>query len=436
MTFPEDFFHYLWKYSLFNKQTYQTTTAEVLEIISVGFHNMDAGPDFESAKIKIGDTLWVGNVEIHIKSSDWNRHQHQSDPSYENVILHVVYTHDLDIYRSDGTKIPVFEVKNLIPNYVAENYSELMSQMAWIPCERFISKIDSIHIENWLLRVLIERLEEKSKQINELLVEFKGSWEDAFYIMLARNFGFKTNALPFEMMARSLPKQLIAKYKDKAIQVEALVFGQAGFLNEMFSESYPNAIMQEYRFLKKKHGLKSIDKYLWKYMRLRPQNFPSLRLAQFAALILKSDHLLSKIQAENDINNIYCLFRDIPINKYWNNHYRFGKECLKSGSILGDEAINNIIINTVATFSFAFGLAHNDNEQKNNSISLLEKIEAEDNGFIKRFRDLNCIPKNAAQSQALIQLKKSYCDKKKCLSCGIGIKILLDNNATKDSYIF
>lgn len=436
MIFPEDFIHYLWKYSLFCKQAYQTATAESLEVISVGFHNMNAGPDFESAKIKIGSTLWIGNVEIHLKSSDWIRHQHQFDPAYENVILHVVYSHDQNIYRSDGTEIPVFEVKGLIPSHIADNYSELMAQMAWIPCERFISNIDSIHLKNWLSRILVERLEEKSKQINELLVEYKGSWEDAFYIMLARNFGFKTNALPFEMMARTLARQLIAKYKDKPLQVEALVFGSAGFLNEMFSEVYPNAIMQEYRFLKKKHGLKAIDKYLWKYMRLRPRNFPTLRLAQFSALILKSNHLFSKIKAENDIKNIFRFFKDIPINKYWDNHYRFGKECPNSSSSLGDEAINNIIINTVVAFSFAYGLEHDDKDQLNKSISLLEKIEAENNSFIKRFVELNCIPENAAQSQALIQLKKSYCDKKKCLSCGIGIKILLDNNATKGSYIF
>lgn len=436
MTFQEDFLHYLWKYNLLSKQEYQTTSFEALEIISVGFHNMNAGPDFESAKIKIGDTLWVGNVEIHIKSSDWTRHQHHLDPAYENVILHVVHKHDQNIFRNDGTEIPVFEVKNLIPSHIASNYSNLMAQMSWIPCEKYISKIDPLYLKNWLSRVLVERLEEKSKQINELLIESKGSWEDAFYVMLARNFGFKTNALPFEMMARSLPRQIIAKYKDKTFQVEALVFGQAGFLNEMYAETYPNKIMQEYRFLKKKHGLKAIDKYLWKYMRLRPRNFPSLRLAQFAALLLKYNHLFSLIKDEIQIKNIIQFFKDIPINKYWDNHYRFGKYCNKFCSNLGDDAINNLIINTVVIFSFAYGLAHDDQEQLNRSISTLEKIEAENNAFIKRFVDLNCIPENAAQSQALIQLKKTYCDKKKCLSCGVGIKILLDNHVTKDSYIF
>lgn len=436
MKFPEDFFHFLWKFSLFNKQDYKTVAGETLEIISVGLHNMNAGPDFENAQIKIADTLWAGNVEIHIRSSDWNRHQHQFDQAYENVILHVVNIHDQAIYRSDGTEIPVFEVKDLIPVKIAQNYSNLMAEMAWIPCEKHSIHLDSFILKNWLSRVLIERLEEKSIQVNELLKEYKGSWNDAFYIMLARNFGFKTNALPFEMLARSLTQQLIAKYKDRPTQLEALVFGQAGFLNEMYSESYPNNIMQEYRFLKKKHNLKSIDKYLWKYMRLRPRNFPSVRLAQFAALLLNSNHLFSKIKDENNIKKLSNLFRELPINGYWNTHYRFGKQCRNSPSVLGEEAINNIIINTISVFSFAFGLLHDEKEQMNKGVNILERIIPEDNGIIKRFIKMNWIPENAAQSQALIQLKKSYCDQKKCLYCGIGIKILRKNNATTVSNIF
>jgi hypothetical protein len=436
MSFPEDFFHYLWKFSLFNKQNYLTVSGDKLEIISVGLHNLNAGPDFESAQLRIGDTLWAGNVEIHIRSSDWNRHQHQFDPAYENVILHVVSVYDQAIYRRDGTEIPVFEVRNLIPHEIAQNYSSLMAELSWIPCENYLTNLEPFILKNWLSRMLIERLEEKSIQVNELLNEYKGSWDDAFYIMLARNFGFKTNALPFEMLARSLPRQILAKYKDRPTQIEALIFGQAGFLNEMFKEPYPNNLMQEYRFLKKKHGLKSIDKYLWKYMRLRPRNFPSLRLAQFAALILKSNHLFSKIKDENRIDDVINLFKDLPINPYWNTHYRFGKECRPASSTFGDEAINNLLINTVAIFSFAFGLLNDDKAQINKGVNLLEKIDSEDNGLIKRFKEMNWIPENAAQSQALIQLKKTYCDQKKCLSCGIGIKILLKNNASTVSNIF
>lgn len=436
MSFPEEFIHYLWKFCLFNKQDYNTVAGESLDILSVGLHNMNAGPDFESSKIRIGDTLWVGNVEIHIRSSDWNRHQHQFDPAYENVILHVVNVHDESIFRKDGTEIPVFEIKDLIPQDIAQNYASLMAGMNWIPCEKHLSIIEPLFLSNWLSRVLVERLEEKLIQVNELLKEYKGSWDDAFYIMLARNFGFKTNAVPFEMLARSLPRQILAKYKNRPSQIEALVFGQAGFLNEMFTETYPNTIMQEYRFLKKKHGLKSIDKYLWKYMRLRPRNFPSLRIAQFAALICKSNHLFSKINHEDDIHNLFKLFRDIPLNSYWDTHYRFGKKCHQATSSLGDESINNILINSVAVFKFAFGFMHGDTDHISKAINLLEKIGPENNALIKRFKEMNWIPENAAQSQALLQLKKTYCDQKKCLSCGIGIKILPINNATTVSNFF
>ena len=436
MSFPEEFIHYLWKFRLFNKQDYNTVSGESLDILSVGLHNMNAGPDFESSKIRIGDTLWVGNVEIHLRSSDWTRHQHQFDPAYENVILHVVHVHDESIFRTDGTEIPVFEIKDLIPNGIAQNYASLMADMSWIPCEKHVSSIEPFFLKNWLSRVLVERLEDKLIQVNELLKEYKGSWDDAFYIMLARNFGFKTNAVPFEMLARSLPRKILAKYKNRPSQIEALVFGQAGFLNEMFTETYPNTIMQEYRFLKKKHGLKSIDKYLWKYMRLRPRNFPSLRIAQFAALICRSNHLFSKINDEDDFHNLFKLFRDIPLNSYWDTHYRFNKESNQTTSYLGDESINNILINSVAVFKFAFRFMHGDKKHINKAINLLEKIGPENNAFINRFKEMNWIPENAAQSQALLQLKKTYCDQKKCLSCGIGIKILPIYNATTVSNIF
>lgn len=436
MSFPEEFLHYLWKFCLLKKQEFKTTSGDTLDIISVGLHNNHAGPDFESAKIRIGDTLWVGNVEIHIRSSDWNRHQHQFDQAYDNVILHVVSEHDQEIIRNDGTKIPVFEIKNLIPDEIAQNYISLMADLSWIPCEKHLSGIEPFFIKSWLSRILIERLEERSIQVNELLKEYKGSWDDAFYITLARNFGFKTNAVPFEMLARSLPQQLLGRYKNRALQIEALIFGQAGFLNGELKEVYPKLIKQEYRFLRKKHGLNPIDKYLWKYMRLRPRNFPTLRLAQFAALILKSSHLFSRILNEKDSRKIMKMFHEIPINSFWETHYRFGQECQQASSTLGDKSIDNILINTVAVFSFAFGHLHGNDEQINKGLNILEKLSPESNAVIGRFIKIGCIPENAAHTQALLQLKKSYCDQKKCLSCGIGIKILNHKNASTVSNIF
>jgi hypothetical protein len=279
-------------------------------------------------------------------------------------------------------------------------------------------------------------LEDRSIQVKDLLKEYKGSWDDAFYISLARNFGFKTNAVPFEMLARSLPQKLLGRYKNRAQQIESLIFGQAGFLNDNFKEEYPRLIMQEYKFLRKKHGLDPIDKYLWKYMRLRPRNFPTLRLAQFAALIMKSSHLFSLILNEKDSKKIMKMFSEMPLNTYWETHYRFEQECRQTSSVFGDKSIDNILINTVAVFSFAFGLLQGNDEQMNKGLNILENLAPESNAVIRRFIEIGFIPENAGHTQALLQLKKSYCDQKKCLSCGIGIKILNNKNASTVSDFF
>ena len=424
MILNEDLLHYIWKFRLYHLAGIKSTSGESLEIIYPGQHNHHAGPDFSNAKIRIGDTLWAGNVEIHIRSSDWYRHQHQLDKAYDNVILHVVAYHDQEIFRTDGTEIAVLEIGNKVPEDIAENYEVLMAGLNWIPCEHKIKQVDGIFINTCLTRVLLERLEEKSELVNALLIEVKGSWDDAFYISLARNFGFKTNALPFEMLARSLPQSLLARYKDRPFQIEALIFGQAGFLDTKLKDSYPQLLRKEYRFLQKKHDLKPIDKYLWKYMRLRPRNFPSLRLAQFAALIIRSNHLFSKIINEKDIALITAMFNKPKLNVYWNTHYRFDQECKHAALSLGDEAINNILINTVSVYLFAFGLKTGSELHRERSIQLLESLKPERNAIIRKFNEIGVNSSNSAISQALIQIKKSYCDQKKCLYCGIGIKIL------------
>lgn len=424
MLIPEDFLHYLWKFRLFSQKDLKTASGESLNIISVGIHNKNAGPDFENAHIRIGNTLWAGNVEIHLRSSDWERHQHQFDKAYDNVILHVVGKHDLKIFRTDGTEIPVFVLDELIPPKIVANYFNLMEAMSWIPCEKQIKDVDPFYINSWLSRILTERLEEKLNLIEEILVEVRGSWDDAFYIILARNFGFKTNSVPFEILARSLPQQLLARYKNKPLQIEALIFGQAGFLNGNFKDDYPKMLKREYLFLKEKHSLSPIDKYLWKYMRLRPRNFPTIRLAQFAALAIKSNHLFSRILDEKDLNVIIQMFRDLPVNCYWDTHYRFELKCSPSSSCLGEQSVNNILVNTISTFLFAFGKRTSTNIYIDRCLNLLEKLPPETNGIIRRFNELGVKPESAYFSQSLMQLKKTYCDQKKCLSCGIGTKLL------------
>ena len=437
MPFAEDFLHYIWKFRLFRQQGLITTTGLPVEITHPGLHNLNAGPDFENSRIRIGDTNWAGNIEIHLRSSDWERHSHQTDPAYNNVILHVVFVCDKEVYRENGTAIPQLCLENLIPETVAGNYERLILGVNWIPCEKQIGGVDEFHVRNWLSRVLIERLEQKSENLKEVLAEYKGSWDDAFYIIMARNFGFKTNTLPFEQLARSLPQQILSKHKNNTLQIEALVFGQAGFLGGKFADAYPQQLKKEYQFLKSKYSLQAVDHFTWKYMRLRPQNFPCIRLAQFAALILKSNHLFSQILEVKNVALISKMFSDLSVNPYWETHYRFDVISEKTTKQIGNQSINNIMINTVAVSLFAYGRHIGQQSFINRAIGLLENTPAETNKVVNRFHEIGLRPQNADQTQALMQLKQAYCDAKKCLHCGIGIKLLKTvNDVSEDTYLF
>lgn len=424
MSYPEELLHYIWKFRLFDQRNLACCSGEKLQIIKPGRHNHDAGPDFESAEIRIDDTLWVGNVELHIRSSDWERHLHHLDPAYDNVILHIVAENDQPVYRTDGTEIPVLDIFSRIPSHIFNNYHTLMAEMSWIPCESMFKANSKVLTPPWFSRLLIERMEDRSRQIGILLEEFKGSWDDAFYISIARNFGFKINAVPFEMLARSLPRQLFGKYKNNIFQIEALVLGQAGFLNEKLHEEYPSKLRTEYMFLRKKHSLKPVDRYLWKFMRLRPGNFPTVRLAQFAALMSGTPHLFSHIMNRADLSQIEGLFRNLPVNEYWKDHCHFEESSKKASAGLGDDSILNLLINTVAVFLFVYGIKSGNSIYLERGLSMLENIRPENNNIIRRFIQTGFEPMNASDTQALLQLKKYYCDEKKCLSCGVGIQLL------------
>lgn len=424
MPFPEDFLHYLWKFRLFDQQALVTVQGEEVRVLSLGIHNRNAGPDFENAKIQIGGTLWAGSVEIHLNSSDWQRHHHDVDPAYENVILHVVYQHDQDQFRADGSVIPVLELRTRIPEGLSSRYQELMSNMDWIACQKQLRTVDPFITRTWLSRVLVERLEEKANSIQLLLQEFKGSWDDAFYVTLARNFGFKLNALPFEMLARSVPRQILARYKNNSDHVAALLFGQAGFLNEEFKDAYPLELQREYGFISKKYGLQTLDRYIWKFLRSRPQNFPTLRLAQFSALVVSSNYLFSKVLETSATGGFRELFSNLSVHPYWKDHYRFGVTSKGNTNQIGESSVNNILINTVAPFLFSYGKNMGRSSLVNKALQLLETVPLENNQITERFRETGIELKSAFTSQALIQLKRSYCDEKKCLNCGIGTKLL------------
>ena len=427
MNFPEDFLHYVWQFKSFNFNDLKTYAGAELSIINSGIWNKNSGPDFSNGKIQIGETVWAGNIEIHLKSSDWIKHNHQNDQAYENVILHVVYENDVDVHRMDGTILPVLELKNRILKELIERYETLFLTLNDFPCSAQIATVDPFIIKSFLSRTLIERFEEKTVAVLATLNELNGNWDETFYRFLAKNFGFKVNALPFELFAKAIPQNIYAKHKNNPLQIEALVFGSAGFLKDDFKEDYPIQLKKEFQFLQKKYNIIPMEVSVWKFMRMRPQNFPTLRLAQFAALIVKSNHLFSKIVEIKGVVALRNLFEDLPVNQYWKTHYHFKKEVAEVSLQIGKTSIDNILLNTVALFLFAYGKYNGTQSFINRAIQLLESLPAEENAIVNKFVHAGVLLENAFASQGVLQLKKQYCDHKKCLSCGIGVKILKTN---------
>lgn len=424
MDLPEEFLHYVWRFKSFDFSNLQCTDGEAISILNFGLLNQDSGPDFSQGKIQIGETVWVGNIEIHLKSSDWVRHNHQTDAAYDNVILHVVFEHDIEISRKDGTVLPVLELKNRISPELIERYADLYLNLNTLPCSAQIGSVDQFIIDGFLSRTLIERFEKKTLILFENLEKLQGNWDETFYRAMAANFGFKVNALPFELFAKALPQQIYARHKENSLQIEALVFGVAGFLNENFTEDYPARLKKEFQFLRKKYNLIPLRPSIWKFMRMRPQNFPTIRLAQFAALIVKANHLFSEILALKNPKELRALFEELPVNAYWLTHYHFKKEVATVSTQIGRASMDNILLNTVALFLFAYGKHIGTGSYVNRAIKLLEELPAEKNAITALFTDAGVTLKDAFSSQGAIQLKRNYCDQKKCLFCGIGIKIL------------
>lgn len=417
----ESILHYIWQQKLFKAHGLRTTDGEELEIIDVGRLNVDAGPDFFNAKVKIGDTVWAGNIEIHLRSSDWKKHQHQHDKNYNTVILHVVKTADEIVIRADGDKIPQLELS--YSESIEVNYHTLLNEQKWIPCADKIQSVPDIFIQSWKSSLMIERLEHKIATIDKLLAENNQHWEDTFYISLARSYGFNTNGQAFESLAKSLPLSALAKHKDNLFQLEAMLFGQAGLLPEQSDDPYVLRLKQEYDFLKSKFQLEAMDGSLWKLLRLRPGSFPHLRIAQFASLIHKSSKLFSQIISSPRKESLVDLFKT-ETSEYWKTHYLFEKESPMKVKNIGTQSIYGILINTVVPLLFCYAKSKGSQDMKDKALRLLDEIPAEQNTITAGWRSLGLEVLSAYDSQALIQLKKCYCDEKKCLRCRIGHKVL------------
>jgi len=419
----ELFLHYLWRYKLVKSDALVGSQSETLDIISFGMYNKNAGPDFLNCKIKINNTLWAGNIEIHVKSSDWYKHGHHLDAKYDNIILHVVYEDDMPIYRKSGEQITTLTVKGLFDVTLFDNYEALMKNRLWVPCEKHIAQLDLGLINIWKEKLLIERLTRKYELIKSVFSEKDNDWNAVFYEFLLINFGFKVNALPFEMLAKSLPFNVPSKHSDNIFQLEALLYGQAGFLHDSFTDPYPQKLHKEYVFLKQKFSLRPINSDLWKLSKMRPVNFPFIRLAQLAQLMHKSILVFSEILEVQKLEEFYKIL-EVETSEYWEHHYVFDKKSKYSRKSLGKDSMNNLIINTFVPFIFAYAHEKKLSVLKERALCFLEEIKPEKNNIVTRWDSIGIKAANAYDTQALIELKNGYCKTKKCLECMAGTYIL------------
>ena len=422
MTHNEELLQYVWKHKRYNTAHLTTTDGIPIEVIDAGLHNTDAGPDFFNAKVKIGDKTWAGNIEIHLRADDWEKHRHHTNKAYNSVILHVVETANKEIFNERGERIPQLQL--VIPDHVRNNAAYLLHSDSRVACRHMLPLIPPLFINSFLSTLSLERLERKTSDIFTHLERFNHSWDETFYVMLSRNFGFGLNSDAFEQLALSLPFNYIQKHSNSLFQVEALLFGQAGLLEDNIPhDKYYRLLQHEYAFLKSKYVLKNIDGYLFKNMSVRPQAFPQVRLAQLAALLQKSGRLFSVVLEKEDYQALRLHFQAEP-SAYWQTHYTLGKESKKSIKLLGDTSLNTLLINTVAPILFAYGKKMGSEKHCERAIHILESVKPESNSIVNEFRHAGINPKHAFDTQAIIQLRKEYCDKRKCLYCRIGHALL------------
>lgn len=414
----ERLLQYIWQFQYFNLNHLTTQQGETISIVHPGVWNTHQGPDFLDAKIKIGQTTWVGNIELHIKSSDWKTHGHHDDEHYKNIILHVVWIDDVDLQLA----FPVLELQHRISTMLLDKYLALMQAATAIPCQNLIGGVSEIIWSSWKQRLLVERLIQKSQLIIRHLSSTNNHWEEVFWRMLARNFGMRLNADVFEEIATGVPVSLLAKHKSQIHQLEALLLGQANILQGNFNDSYCQLLQKEYSFLQKKYHLQPVQIPL-QYLRMRPSNFPTLRLAQLAMLVHKSSHLFSKIVESPAIKDIEKML-DVTANDYWHYHYRPDEASFFKKKNLGKQTTANILINTVIPVLFAYGHYRNENYYKEKAIAWLDEIGSESNSITKIFTNAGITCPSAFTSQAFIQLKNNYCDQKRCLECAVGNFIL------------
>ena len=430
----EQLIHYVWKHKLFPLTGLKTTDGQEVEVIDPGLHNHNAGPDFFNSKVKIGGTMWVGNVEIHDRASDWFLHRHDRDPNYNNVILHVAESIDVDVKTRQGNYPPQMRLQ--VPAAIREHYEELLTTDEYPACYRIIPDLSRLMVHSWMSALQTERLEHKTEAITQRVKDCDGSWEAAYFVTLARNYGFGVNGDAFETWAKLIPLQDIAHHRDNLLQIEAFFLGQAGLLEtasiperyqqKAQKDSYFTQLESEYKYLAHKFGLQHMDASQWRFLRLRPQNFPHIRIAQLARLYYEQRAGLSQLRDCGTVKQVRELLKT-QVTTYWETHYVFGEESAKSEKRLSSSSLNLQIINTVIPILFAYGKHKNSEKYCDRAFSFLEALKAEDNHIVRMWKEVGLQVGTAGDSQALIQLKKAYCDRKDCLRCRIGYEYLKGN---------
>jgi Protein of unknown function (DUF2851) len=421
----ESFLHYLWQFQYFDKKELSTTTDEPITIINQGILNTDSGPDFSQVKIKISEIEWAGSVEVHLQSSGWYEHKHDTDAAYENVVLHVVWEENKPIVRKDGTRLPTLQLKDRADKELLKSYHKLVNNSAAIPCQSSFTKVNSVIRHSMIDKAAMIRLEEKSKQVLKLLQTNQGDWEETTYQVLASGFGFKVNKEPFIQLAKAVPYKVIRKHRTKVEQVEALLFGQGGFLLTKSKDEYVTQLYYEFEFLNRKYNLNQTQLHpsQWKFLRLRPANFPSLRIAQFADLLSATENIFSALIEVETYKELESMFR-IQTSAYWKKHYRFGKPASGLVPEMGTNSRDIIFINTVIPVLIAYGQSRDDWSYVDRAVQFLQQIPAEKNKIIRTWQELGLTAANAFETQGLIELYNNFCQRRACLNCAIGASLL------------
>lgn len=420
---PEELLHFLWQTRRFEGSRLVTTRGESITVIEPGSYNHNAGPDFLNARIKIDDTLWVGHVEMHVRSSDWHRHNHSTDPAYRSVILHVVWDEDEPILFPNGERLPALELRRRVSQKLLAQWKRLQGQSTWVPCQQQLPGVHPVVWMAWLDRLSVERLEQRALTLEKALLQNQCDWEATLFHKIAWGLGLPPNSEAMETLAQSLPLPMLARYQNRPLQLEALLFGQSGLLEGTFSDPYPKELKIEYQFLQNKHLLLPMNAVHWKFARMRPSSFPTLRIAQLAALLARHPRWFGTLLDCAELPTLRSFF-DVSCNPYWALHYRFDKLGKARSLHIGDDTIDRLLVNVVAPFLFLYGYRKGLPQYSDRALKLLESIKPEDNRIIRQWKSLGCEPESTGHTQALLHLKKCYCDKRQCLRCAIGQAIL------------